>query len=150
MRYIEKTAFTWEREGVVTLEAAERYIKKLETKRSLVGEIKAILQIRDRELLSEERRYIDGWLTGGFSAEVIELAYERTVMGTGGLTWKYMDSILNSWRQKGLRTVREIEAKDKKSAAVSERRSRTAAKPSAPSPSDIEHMKKFLEKLREE
>lgn len=150
LRYIEKAAFTWEREGVVTLEAAERYIKMMETKRSLIGEIKRILQIRDRELTADERRYIDGWLAGGFTPDVIELAYERTILGTGYLAWKYMNSILNSWQQKGLRTLKEIEAKDVKSGAAPEKRQARPAKPSAPTAADIEHMKKFLERLREE
>ncbi len=33
MRYIEKAAFTWEREGIMTLETAEEYLKKLDARR---------------------------------------------------------------------------------------------------------------------
>ncbi len=150
MRYIEKTAFTWEREGIVTLEEAERYIKDLEAKRTRISEIKKILQIKDRELSSSERRYVDGWIALGFDSEVIELAYDRTLVKTGKLAWPYMDSILTSWHQKGLRTVKEIEEKDKKGAAAPPDTRQKAYKPSAPTRSDIQHMRKFLEKLREE
>lgn len=150
MRYIEKTAFTWEREGIITLEEAEQYIKSLETKRARINEIKKLLQIKDRELSSSERRYVDGWITLCFSNEVIELAYDRTLLKTGKLAWPYMDSILTSWHQKGLRTVKDIEEKDTKGTAAPRDKRQKAYKPSAPSPSDIQHMRKFLEKLREE
>jgi DnaD/phage-associated family protein len=150
MRYIENTAFTWEREGIVTLEEAERYIKGLEARRTRINEIKKVLQIKDRELSSSERRYVDGWITLGFSIDVIELAYDRTLVKTGKLAWPYMDSILTSWHQKGLRTVKDIEEKDKKGAAAFQDTRQKAHKPSAPTRSDIQHMRKFLEKLREE
>jgi DnaD/phage-associated family protein len=145
------TAYTWEHEGVLSLELAEQYIKKLEEKRSLVGEIKRVLQINDRALSSSERKYVESWLARGYSPEAIELAYDRTVLKTGRLAWSYMDSIIGSWHSKGLYTAEEIRAKDGKGAQAGQKRS--PAKPSAvskPSQAELEHMRKFLEKLREE
>ena len=46
----------------------------------------------------------------GFSAGARELAYDRTVLKTGRLQWKYMDSIVRSWHGKGLHTPEEIAA----------------------------------------
>ncbi len=151
MRYIEKVAFTWEREGIVTLDMALKYIEELEVKRSQLSEIKKVLQIKDRELSQSERKYVDGWLAMGFSSEAIELAYDRTLLKTGRLAWSYMDSIISSWHQKGLRSVDDIQAKDGKNGKpVNKRPSAQPTRASAPSPSEVEHMKKFLEKLREE
>lgn len=150
MRYIEKAAFTWEREGIMSLEEAEQYLKLLEAKRSLTGEIKTILQIKDRELSQSEKRYVHGWISMGFSPEALELAYDKTLLKTGRLAWSYMNSIIVSWHQKGLHTVDSIRAKDGVS-AVSQKK--TPNKP-ATSPvdelADYERMKKFLEKMKEE
>ncbi len=151
MRYIEKTAYTWEHDGILSLEQAEQYIKKLEERRSLIGEIKRVLQINDRALSSSERKYVESWLERGYAPEAIELAYDRTVLKTGKLAWGYMDSIIGSWHTKGLFTADEIRSRDGKGAPAGQKRSQSkpavAAKPSL---AELEHMKKFLEKLREE
>lgn len=151
LRYIEKVAFTWEREGILTLEAAEQYLKTLESRRSLVSDIKKVLQIKDRELSLSERKYVDSWIAMGFSPEAIELAYDKTLLKTGRLAWSYMDSIMGSWHQKGLHAPGEIQAKDGKGTQPMEKRPYgQPAKSAAPSPTEVERMKKFLEKLREE
>lgn len=151
LRYIEKVAFTWEREGIMTLEAAEHYLKTLESRRGQLNEVKKVLQIKDRELSQSEKKYVDGWVSMGFSPEAIEMAYDRTLVKTGKLAWSYMDSILGSWHQKGLHTPNDIQAKDGKGAKPIEKRHYAEpTRASAPSQSEVEHMKKFLEKLREE
>lgn len=151
MRYIEKTAYTWEREGIMTLDAAEVYLKSLESKRSQTSDIKKVLQIKDRELSQSEQKYVSDWIAKGFSPEVIELAYDKTLLKTGRLAWSYMDSILGSWYQKGLFTPGDILTKDGKGERpASKRPAAEPARPHAPSVSDVERMKKFLEKLREE
>ena len=151
MRYIEKAAFTWEREGIMTLEGAEHYLKKLESKRSLVSDMKKVLQIKDRELSQSEKKYVDGWISMGFSPEAVELAYDRTLLKTGRLAWSYMDSIIGSWHNKGLHSVDDIQARDGKGKPVSQKK--TPFKPVKTAENDLadyERMKTFLEKMREE
>ena len=152
MRYIEKAAYTWEREEIFSLEAAEAYLKALDTRKSARGEIKAALQIRDRELSSTEKRYVDSWISMGFVADSVGIAYDRTLIQTGKLVWNYMDSIMNSWHSKGLHTPREILEKDTKKASPDTRRDKDfpAAKFGAPKPDDIERMKRLLSKIKED
>ena len=109
VRYIEKAAYTWEREGVVTLERAEEYIKSLEVRRSLLGEIKRVMQIRDREFSKTERHYVDSWVEMGFDAGAIAIAYDKTVVKTGKMAWPYMDTILKSWHGRGAHTAKEVQ-----------------------------------------
>ena len=40
------------------------------------------------------------------------MAYDRTVLGTGKLAWRYMDKIVSSWHEKGLHSLGEIESGD--------------------------------------
>ena len=115
IKYIEKAAHTWFRNGILTLERAEEYIKELEAKRSLRGEIRDALQIKNRELSATERKYVDKWIVLGFRADAIDLAYDRTVFKTGRMSWGYMDKILLSWNNQGLHTAKEIIGKDSKS-----------------------------------
>ena len=125
MRYIEKAAYTWEREELFSLDRAEDYLRRLENRRSALAEMKKVLQIRDRELSSSERRYVEGWIELGYMADAVEIAYDRTILKTGKLAWGYMDSIIKSWHGKNLHTVGEItkgDGENKKSRSPGKKR----------------------------
>lgn len=152
MRYIEKVAFTWEREGIFSLEAAEAYIKSLGEKRSARSVVARALGIRDRQISATEAKYIDAWLTLGFNAEAIAIAYDRTVTNTGKLNWRYMDSIIKSWHSKNLHTADEINAGDGNfvpKEPTAKRSTGTGQQPGATS-EDLERMKQTLKKIRGE
>ena len=85
--------------------------------------MKETLQIRGRELTGSEAKYIEGWLSMGFGPEAIAIAYDRTMLSTGRLTWKYMDTILRSWAEKRLFSPEAIESGDPR---------RASKQPSAP------------------
>ena len=50
----------------------------------------------------------------GFEDKALALAYERTCLNTGGLSWAYMNKILVSWHNAGLHTLAQISAGDRK------------------------------------
>ena len=148
LRYIEKAAYTWQREGLFTLELAEDYLKELELKKSETFEIKKVLQIRDRPLSATEEKYVSSWIALGFERDAVEIAYDRTIIKTGKLVWGYMDSIIKSWHSKGLHKKEEILKKDGSPAAQSKQN--RATEHAAPNTADIERMKKLLEKIKED
>lgn len=112
MHSIEKEAYVWYNREILTLERAETYLAREKERRGTLAELQRVLQIRDRSLSATERKYVDGWLDMGFGPDAVSLAYDKTVVKTGRLTWKYMDSILQSWNRKGLHTPAEIAAGD--------------------------------------
>lgn len=114
MAVIEKEAYTWFNREIVTYEQAEQWLAELARRKSVMGQLQRELGIQDRLLTSTERKYIGGWLDLGFGVEALALAADRTITNTGGLRWKYMDSIVQSWHKKGLHTVEEIEKGDHK------------------------------------
>ena len=152
MKYIEQAAYTWEREGIFSLERAEEYLKAIEARRSAYGEIKAALQIRDREFSTTEKRYVDGWIAMGFGADAVEIAYDRTVLKTGKPAIGYTDAIINSWHSKGLHSPREIMEKDGKAKKISgwDISKDPKQKFGAPDHEEIRRMENLLNKLKEE
>ncbi len=108
MRYIEKEAWYWAGQEIMSLEDAEEHIKYEKEKKSLLFRTAEVLQIRGRELSQGERRYIESWLDMGFEPEGLAIAYDRTVLGTGKLAWRYMDKIVRSWHEKGLHSPEAI------------------------------------------
>lgn len=154
VRYIEKVAYSWEREGIRTLEDAERHIARLERRRDKMNEILAILQIRDRAPSATERRVIEDWLELGVAPELVEMAYDKTLVQTGRLNWKYIDAILKSWHAAGYRTAQDVirgegRPEDKK-AAPGRGAKPGAGQPEVPDKRDIERMKKLLQTLKGE
>ena len=145
MRYIEREAFVWVNREILTGELAEAYIRRQERQEQGVEIVRKALGLTDRALSASERRYIEDWLSQGFSPEAIELAYDRTVTNTGSLKWRYMDSIIQSWNAKGLHSVSEIEKLDRRSADNPRGRSQRGE---VSSQSDRARMEKMIEQLR--
>ena len=111
--YLETVAIDWAEKGIDTYEAAEEYVSELEAADSAETAIKSILGIYNRALSTTERKYIKQWaVTPGLSADLISLAYDKTVERTGKLSCSYMNKILESWLESGYSTVDEVKAAD--------------------------------------
>ena len=121
VRAIEKEAYRWADLGIDTLEEAAVYMQNQLQLQSRAGRIRQVLQIADRRLTPGEEKLIHTWLSWGFGEDEIRMAYEKTCMNTGGLKWPYLNSILKSWHEQGLTTVRQIETGDRAPAAKPQR-----------------------------
>ncbi len=115
LRTIEKEAYAWAEAGIDTLEAAAVHIQAQNQRSSRLAHLMSLLQIRGRTLTPAEERYAQSWLDLGLEDEVISMAYERTCLNTGGLSWPYMNKILTRWAQSGLRTAEQVRSGDSKS-----------------------------------
>ena len=151
MHSVEKEAYAWHNREILTLEQAEEYLVKKNEQKQKLSEVKRLLQISGRNFSATERKYVESWLEMGFDLDALALAYDKTVVKTGGLQWKYMNSILTSWHGKNLHTAEEVERGDsrplEKSAAVS---SSHSSQPYAKNPGESEYdrMKKILDKVK--
>ena len=114
LRAIEKEAYAWAEQGIDSIEEAAAYIQRQNFRQSQVGKIMEVLQIRGRKLTAAEARYAQQWAEWGFQPDVIEMAYERTCINTGGLNWPYMNRILSRWQENGLMRPEDIRNKDQK------------------------------------
>lgn len=111
-RAIEKEAYAWARQEIISLEQAEAFIRRQKARRGDEGRMKAALGIHGRELTATEAKYISSWLDMGFDEEAAAIAYDRTVTNTGSLKWPYMNKILTRWHESGLHSPKDIEEKD--------------------------------------
>jgi len=114
LRSIEKEAYAWAEQGIDTLEAAAAYIQDQNQRNSRLGRLKQLMQIRGRNLTAAEERYALSWLEMGFHEDAIAIAYERTCLNTGGLSWTYMNRILTRWHAAGLHDAEAIKHGDQK------------------------------------
>ena len=114
MHAVEKEAFRWANREIFTAERAESFMAEQDRLEQEEERLRRVLQISDRNPTSGERKYMESWLSMGFGSDALALAYDRTVMSTGRLTWAYMDKIVRSWYEKGLFTPEDIEKGDRR------------------------------------
>jgi DnaD/phage-associated family protein len=112
MRALEKEAYHWADENIDSMEAALRYMQMQNQIQSRISRLRAMMQIEGRRLTAGEEQYLSKWIQMGFPDDAIHLAYEKTCLNTGGLKWPYMNSIITSWHEKGLHTMRDIQTGD--------------------------------------
>lgn len=142
MRSIEKEAYRWADLNINTLEKAAAYIQHEAARSSRLSELCRLLGITGRRLAPPELRYLQAWCDMGFADDAISLAYEKTCENTGGLTWKYMNSILERWNSQGLYTADQVRALDRKPAA---RKGGYQRHGDAPSPGMLDAARQMLE-----
>ncbi|MEG1404023.1 MAG: DnaD domain protein [Oscillospiraceae bacterium] len=152
MRSIEKEAYVWHNREILTLERAEQFLIKKRERSGEMADLKRLLQINGRTFSASESKYVESWLEMGFALEAIAIAYDKTVLKTGGMQWKYMDSILASWHSKGLHTAEEVERGDVRAPSKSAGGAQSYAKPAVPAGSrgvdEAERMKRILDKVK--
>ncbi len=111
MRTIERECYVWANQGIVTLERASDYISRKLSLMTPEAQVKKLMQL-DRPLVESERNYIQSWLEMGFEPAAIQCAYEKTIVSTGKLAWRYMNKILLNWHEKGLHTLSQVQSGD--------------------------------------
>ena len=114
LRTIEKEAYAWAEQGIDSMEEAAAYISAQNFRRSQLGQLMKLLQIRGRNLTPGEEKYAGQWLDMGFSEDALALAYERTCLNTGNMNWAYMNKILVRWHNAGIHTAEEVKKGDQK------------------------------------
>ena len=85
-------------------------LKKLEYYRSQEGALLAAVGITGRKAAPGERKYLTAWAEMGFPAEMVAMAYDRTVTNTGTMKWAYCNAILKRWHSEGRHTPEDVTA----------------------------------------
>ena len=87
LRTIEKEAYNWAERGIDTVEEAAAFIQAQNVRNSRLSRLMNLIQIRGRSLTAAEERYAQSWLDMGMDDELISMAYERTCLNTGALSF---------------------------------------------------------------
>ncbi len=108
IRYIQKTVMNITDEGVRTYEELEAYLESRRKKDDYRSMVKRVLGL-ERALSKPECGQIDRWEKDGVSEELVTLAYEKTVAKINKPQIAYMSKILETWRDKGIKTAEDVE-----------------------------------------
>lgn len=61
-----------------------------------------------------ESIYLKSWIDMGFSDDLLQMAYDRTIFQLQKFSWPYMNGILTNWNASGLSTADDVENYEKK------------------------------------
>ncbi len=104
-KYMEAVAEGWARDGVTSVKAAEKVLRKKEKERSMLKKCAQMFSV-GRAFSDRETEYIASWTTElGMNESMIKEAYARTTLQTGKLSFPYMNKILESWAKSGIKTM---------------------------------------------
>lgn len=144
MRTLEKECYDWANKGILTLEQASKYISHDLSQLAPESQVKKLLGL-DRPLADSERDYIRSWLNMGFDTDTIKLAYDKTVLATGKLAWRYINKILLNWHEKNLHTVQQVNTENKQPSVPTQ----TGFVPGDKERAAVSNLQKFRDSLKE-
>ena len=105
IKYMEAVAENWSKDGITTVKAAEKVLKRKEKERSMLKKCSQIFGL-NRAFSDREVQYISEWSNDlAMSESMIKEAYARTTLNTGKLSFQYMNKILTSWSRDGIKTM---------------------------------------------
>jgi len=99
--------------GIDTLEVLERHIELSQKDSRDEYEIRKILGIWGRAISKSQKEYFRKWMDEYcFGSEIIAEAYDIAALKTPNASLQYMDKVLASWHEAGLKTVEECKNYD--------------------------------------
>ena len=117
---LAKRAETLAERGVDSLEALCLYIEDEKSENGTDKEFRRLFGIWNRKLSKAEREFFRKWSEDyGYSTEIVGEAYGIMTANnaSGGVSLKYIDTILTHWHEAGCKTVAQCRAEEERSRA---------------------------------
>jgi DnaD/phage-associated family protein len=107
---IAKIGKHWSEQGIDTLEGAMEYIEEHNSVNEVWNKLRTLTDISNRTPTTKQRGYLVAWVKEyGYDENIIYYAYEESVDRTGKMSMPYMDKIIRSWYEKGVKTPMDIQ-----------------------------------------
>ena len=107
---IAKLGKLWSEQGIDTLESAMEYIEEHNAVNETWNKLRSLTDITNRTPTSKQRGYLVAWVKEyGYDENIIYYAYEESVDRTGKMSMPYMDKIIRTWHEKGVKTPMDIQ-----------------------------------------
>ncbi len=105
--YIEKIACNWAENDINSLNAAQDEVQRLSQHNDFAGKIVKIFEMIRRPT-PKQNEFIEQWKNAGYSLELIEYAYQKTIEQINKLSFDYINKILLTWQENGYTTVKNV------------------------------------------
>ncbi len=107
--FIESTALKWIEAGVSTLSEADAYIQERNMRKTAWGMVEKAFGLEHRMPSEKELSFANDWVVNwNFSREMLREAYNRCIDKNAKISMPYINSILKSWFEKGIKNPEDI------------------------------------------
>lgn len=112
--YIMKMGASWSESGIDSFEKASEKIARLENSNKLWTEFKNVTGLSNPRPTAKQVEFLEIWVNDyGYGVDMIFAAYERAVEKKGSINFGYMNGILRSWHEAGLKNTADVENAEK-------------------------------------
>lgn len=113
--FINTTARNWLNAGVDSVVSAEEEIEKTNRRKSAWSIVERSFGIEHRQPSAKELLYSEKWvIEWGFKAEMLRAAYDACIDANAKISMPYINKILESWHNKGFKTIEDIKISENK------------------------------------
>lgn len=113
INYIEAVARNWAEREITTHEEAEKEIIRLIDNHTIENKLSSMLELTSK-LTPKQKEFIESWISLGMNLDMISLAHEKCVDSTNKLSFPYMNKIITSWAENGIKTKEQALLNTKK------------------------------------
>lgn len=114
INYVEGIIRQWYDEGLTSMEAVNKKFETQDERFYRYNKVMTSLGLGHKGINDGDLKIIDKWFDDyKYSMEVVLKGCERS-SNISNVTVKYIDGVISSWHEKGIRTVEDIETMDKK------------------------------------
>ncbi len=107
---IGKIGKAWSENEIYTIEGAEEYISQHNEIDEMWRQLRSLTEINNLYPTEKQRRYLICWIKEyGYDVNIIYQAYEESVNNTGKFSMPYMDKIIRTWHEHGVKKVVDIQ-----------------------------------------
>lgn len=114
-RYIEKIAISWYDSKIKSVADAQNFIKKNEDKWIKIKKVLNYLGIKDTNIMKPQENMLNKWIESfNFPLDIIFKACEICFERINKADFKYIDAILVNWYNEGIKTLEDVDKKDRR------------------------------------
>lgn len=115
IKYINGILKNWYDLGATNLEDLDRVLKAQDERYYIYREVLKSIGAINRSVTPVESKIIDKWLDEyAYNKDLIARACQEAGAKTSNLSVGYIDGIVSSWYEKGIRSLSEVDLKDQK------------------------------------
>ena len=108
IRYLDKIAFQWWEDEILTEEDAKNQVQYLTEFYTDKMNIKRLFEMGSNPTKAQIE-FIERWQSVGYSEELLLYAHDLTVESIAKKNFKYIDKILQSWSDAGIKTLEQAQ-----------------------------------------
>ena len=114
VNYLTTVLKNWYERDICSYQEVESEINRLTDNYQYENVVRRCFEM-DNRLTKKQREFADKWKELGITEELLEIAKEKCLDGTGGkISFSYINAVINSWHKKGIKTPDDVKSDDDK------------------------------------